>query len=144
MAGRLLFRYFYGLSQEKREWVNLAEVRAGQLPAPGAVDFQAVPLCLQKNAKGGENGTQLASLRQAPHFLQRIFLRAKRKPAPGIRHIHSNSHWPAGGLEGVKRLFYCQVKALFLSEGRRKSPGAGDSVWGLTGALAGGGMMREG
>ena len=43
MAGRLLFRYFYGLSQEKREWVNLAEVRAGQLPAPGAVDFQAVP-----------------------------------------------------------------------------------------------------
>ena len=85
MAGRLLFRYFYGLSQEKREWVNLAEVRAGQLPAPGAVDFQAVPLCLQKNAKGGENGTQLASLRQAPHFLQRIFLRAKRKPAPGIQ-----------------------------------------------------------
>ncbi len=80
MAGRLLFRYFYGLSQEKREWVNLAEVRAGQLPAPGAVDFQAVPLCLQKNAKGGENGTQLASLRQATHFLQRIFLRAKRKP----------------------------------------------------------------
>ena len=69
---------------------------------------------------------------------------AKRKPAPGIRHIHSNSHWPAGGLEGVKRLFYWQVKALFLSEGRRKSPGAGDSVWGLTGALAGGGMMREG
>ena len=80
MAGRLLFRYFYGLSQEKRDWGNLAEVRAGQLPAPGAVDFQAVPLCLQKNAKGGENGTQFASLRQAPHFLQRIFLRAKRKP----------------------------------------------------------------
>ena len=86
MAGRLLFRYFYGLSQEKREWVNLAEVRAGQLPAPGAVDFQAVPLCLQKNAKGGENGTQLASLRQAPHFLQRIFLRAKRKAGLCIRH----------------------------------------------------------
>ena len=61
MAGRLLFRYFYGLSQEKREWVNLAEVRAGQLPAPGAVDFQAVPLCLQKNAKGGGPGTQLAT-----------------------------------------------------------------------------------
>ena len=60
MAGRLLFRYFYGLSQEKRDWVNLAEVRAGQLPAPGAVDFQAVPLCLQKNAKDGEQGTQLA------------------------------------------------------------------------------------
>ena len=82
MAGRLLFRYFYGLSQEKREWVNLAEVRAGQLPAPGAVDFQAVPLCLQKNAKGGENGTQLASLRQVSHFLQRILPRAKRKPCP--------------------------------------------------------------
>lgn len=82
MAGRLLFRYFYGLSQEKREWVNLAEVRAGQLPAPGAVDFQAVPLCLQKNAKGGEKVTQLAALRQVSPFLQRIFLRAKRKPEP--------------------------------------------------------------
>lgn len=81
MAGRLLFRYFYGLSQEKREWVNLAEVRAGQLPAPGAVDFQAVPLCLQKNAKGGEKVTQLAALRQVSPFLQRIFLRAKRKPS---------------------------------------------------------------
>ena len=44
----------------------MAEVRSGQLPASGAVDFQAVPLCLQKNAKGGENGTQLASLRQGP------------------------------------------------------------------------------
>ena len=80
MAGRLLFRYFYGLSQEKREWVNLAEVRAGQLPAPGAVDFQAVPLCLQKNAKGGENGTQLASLRQVPRLLPRILLFAKYIP----------------------------------------------------------------
>ena len=80
MAGRLLFRYFYGLSQEKRGWGNLAEVRAGQLPAPGAVDFKAVPLCLQKNAEGGENGTQLASLRQASSFFQRIHLRAKRKP----------------------------------------------------------------
>ena len=67
---------------------------------------------------------------------------AKRKPAPGIRRIQSNSHRLAGGLEGVKRLFYWQVKALFLSEGRRKSPGAGDSVWGLTGALEGGGMTR--
>ena len=91
MAGRLLFRYFYGLSQEKRGWGNLAEVRAGQLPAPGAVDFQAVPLCLQKNAKGGENGTQLASLRQAPHFLQRIFLRAKRKPAPSTQAVRARS-----------------------------------------------------
>ena len=110
MAGRLLFRYFYGLSQEKREWVNLAEVRAGQLPAPGAVDFQAVPLCLQKNAKGGENGTQLASLRQAPHFLQRIFLRAKRKPAPSTQAVRARSlpaavywhGWAVFALEGQK------------------------------------------
>ena len=102
MAGRLLFRYFYGLSQEKREWVNLAEVRAGQLPAPGAVDFQAVPLCLQKNAKGGENGTQLASLRQATHFLQRIFLRAKRKPAPSTQAVCARSFTGVcvGGSEG--------------------------------------------
>ena len=97
---------------------------------------------LRAEARG--HNSQLALLRQVSPGLQRIFLRAKRKPAPGIRHIQSNSHRPAGGLEGVKRLFYWQVKALFLSEGRRKSPGAGDSVWGLTGALAGGGMMREG
>ena len=107
-------------------------------------DSGRVPLSPQKNAKDGEPRTQLAALRQVSAALQRILLQAKRKPAPGIRHIQSNSHWPAGGLEGVKRLFYWQVKALFLSEGRRKSPGAGDSVWGLTGALAGGGMMREG
>ena len=42
----------------------------------------AVPLGLRKNAKGGENGTQLASLKQVSHFLQRIFPRAKRKPCP--------------------------------------------------------------
>ena len=75
----------------------MAEVRAGQLPAPGAVDFQAVPLCLQKNAKGGENGTQLASLRQAPHFLQRIFLRAKRKPEPPQSGIRVRRQACAGG-----------------------------------------------
>ena len=46
----------------------MAEVRAGQLPAPGAVDFQAVPLCLQKNAKDGEQGTQLADA-QTTQFL---------------------------------------------------------------------------
>ena len=85
MAGRLLFRYFYGLSQEKREWVNLAEVRAGQLPAPGAVDFQAVPLCLQKTAKGGANGPQLASLRQVSPLLQRSHPQAKRKPDSRIK-----------------------------------------------------------
>ena len=46
----------------------MAEVRAGQLPAPGAVDFQAVPLCLQKNAKGGENGTQTSDPFPPTHF----------------------------------------------------------------------------
>ena len=118
--------------------------RAGESSTGCAGDAGRVPLGLRKNAKGRKQTAQLAALRQVPPVSQRILLRAKRKPAPGIRHIHSNSHWPAGGLEGVKRLFYWQVKALFLSEGRRKSPGAGDSVWGLTGALAGGGMMREG
>ena len=75
----------------------MEEVRAGQLPAPGAVDFQAVPLCLQKNAKGGEKVTQLAALRQVSPFLQRIFLRAKRKPEPPQSGTRVRSQACAGG-----------------------------------------------
>ena len=48
-------------------------------------DSGRVPLTPQKNAKGGELRTQLAALRQVSAALQRILLRAKRKPAPGIR-----------------------------------------------------------
>ena len=48
-------------------------------------DSGRVPLSPQKNAKDGEQGTQLAALRQVSAALQRILLRAKRKPAPGIR-----------------------------------------------------------
>ena len=46
----------------------------------------AVPLSLQKNAKGGEKVTQLAALRQVSPFLQRIHLRAKRNQIPVSRH----------------------------------------------------------
>ena len=42
----------------------------------------AVPLDLRKNAKGGEDGTQLAALKHVSHLLQRILPRAKRKPSP--------------------------------------------------------------
>ncbi|RHO95580.1 hypothetical protein DW020_08280 [Clostridium sp. AF37-5AT] len=48
-------------------------------------DSGRFPLTPQKNAKGGEQRTQLAALRQVSTALQRILLRAKRKPAPGIR-----------------------------------------------------------
>ena len=48
-------------------------------------DSGRVPLTPQKNAKDGELRTQLAALRQVSAALQRILLRAKRKPAPGIR-----------------------------------------------------------
>ena len=44
--------------------------------------FGAVPLGLQENAKGGEAWTQLATLKQVSTLLQRILLRAKRKPCP--------------------------------------------------------------
>ncbi len=44
--------------------------------------FGEVSLSLHANAKGGEKVTQLASLRQVSPFLQRIHLRAKRKPIP--------------------------------------------------------------
>ena len=44
--------------------------------------FGEVSLSLHANAKGGEKVTQLALLRQVSPFLQRIHLRAKRKPIP--------------------------------------------------------------
>mgnify|MGYP006903185776 CR=1 FL=1 len=62
----------------------LAGVR-GELPFRSAGDAGMVPLSLRMAAKGGEQGTQLAALRQVSAALQRILLRAKRKPAPGIR-----------------------------------------------------------
>ncbi|RGE05773.1 hypothetical protein DW826_12065 [Clostridium sp. AM34-11AC] len=57
----------------------------------------AVPLGLQKNAKGGEKVTQLAALRQVSPFLQRIFLRAKRKPEPPQSGIRVRRQACAGG-----------------------------------------------
>ena len=48
-------------------------------------DSGRFPLTPQKNAKDGELRTQLAALRQVSAALQRILMRAKRKPAPGIR-----------------------------------------------------------
>ena len=39
-----------------------------------------VPLSLRMAAKGGGQGTQLAALRQVSAAIQRILLRAKRKP----------------------------------------------------------------
>ena len=53
--------------------------------------FGEVSLSLHANAKGGEKGTQLASLRQVSPFLQRIFLRAKRKPAPSTQAVRARS-----------------------------------------------------
>ena len=74
----VFLRNLYGLGDWRR-------VRAGYPPGMGAGIFGAVPLGLRKNAKGGEQGTQLAALRQVSAALQRILLQAKRKPAPGIR-----------------------------------------------------------
>ncbi|HCY59322.1 MAG TPA: hypothetical protein DHU73_01165 [Lachnoclostridium sp.] len=48
-------------------------------------DAGKVPLSLQETAKGGENMTQLASLRQVSYFPQRSHPRAKRKPVPRIK-----------------------------------------------------------
>ena len=103
----------------------MAEVRAGQLPAPGAVDFQAVPLCLQKNDKGGENGTQLASLRQVSHFLQRILPRAKRKPCPENNASEPGGRPAAGrGCAKEKFLYYIVISGLTILH----EVGDGDAV----------------
>ena len=60
--------------------------RAGESSTGCAGDAGRVPLGLRKNAKGGGAGTQLASLRQVSPHLQRILLRAKRKPGPANMH----------------------------------------------------------
>ena len=61
--------------------VLLAGVR-GELPFRSAGDAGMVPLSLRMAAKGGEQGTQLASLKQVSAVLQRSHPRAKRKPDP--------------------------------------------------------------
>ena len=57
----------------------------GELPDRSAGDAGRVPLSPRETAKGEEQATQLAALRQVSAALQRILLQAKRKPAPGIR-----------------------------------------------------------
>ena len=66
-------------SEEGAEWL-----RAGPVSFRSGVqgDRGKVPLGLQENAKGGEAWTQLATLKQVSTLLQRILLRAKRKPCP--------------------------------------------------------------
>ena len=66
-------------------WVVLARVR-GELPARSAGDAGMVPLSLRMAAKGGEQGTQLAALRQVSPVLQRIRPRAKWNQIPGSMH----------------------------------------------------------
>lgn len=59
-------------------------LRAGEIPGRSTGDPGRVPLSLCATAKGGERGTQLASLRQVFLVLQRSYPRAKRKPTPRI------------------------------------------------------------
>ena len=63
----------------------LAGVR-GELPFRSAGDAGMVPLSLRMAAKGGEQGTQLAALRQVSPVLQRIRPRAKWNQIPGSMH----------------------------------------------------------
>ena len=55
-------------------------LRAGEIPGRSTGDPGRVPLSLRVTAKGGERGTQLASLRQVFLVLQRSHPQAKRKP----------------------------------------------------------------
>lgn len=59
-------------------------------------DSGRVPLSPQKNAKDGERRTQLAALRQVSAAIQRILLRAKRKPTPSIQTARSRRGTGAG------------------------------------------------
>ena len=55
-------------------------------------DAGMVPLSLHATAKGGEQGTQLASLKQVSPILQRSYLRAKRNQIPGSRRPSPEAH----------------------------------------------------
>ena len=61
-----------------------------RLGAPG--DAGMVPLSARETAKGEEQATQLAALRQVLPVLQRSHPRAKRKPAPRIMHTSPEAH----------------------------------------------------
>ena len=64
----------------------------GEHPARSAGDAGMVPLTSRETAKGGEQRTQLASLKQVSAVLQRSHPRAKRKPDPRIMHSCPEAH----------------------------------------------------
>ena len=71
--------------------VSWRKVR-GELPGWCAGDAGMVPLSARETAKGEEQATQLATLRQVLPVLQRSHLRAKRKPDPRIMHTSPEAH----------------------------------------------------
>ena len=73
-------------------------LRAGEIPGRSTGDPGRVPLSLRVTAKGGERGTQLASLRQVFLVLQRSHPRAKRKPDPRIKALPGGNSplWDGG------------------------------------------------
>ena len=71
--------------------VSWRKVR-GELPGWCAGDAGMVPLSSRETAKGEEQATQLAALRQVLPVLQRSHPRAKRKPDPRIMHTSPEAH----------------------------------------------------
>ena len=71
--------------------VSWRKVR-GELPGWCAWDAGMVPLSARETAKGEEQATQLAALRQVLPVLQRSHPRAKRKPDPRIMHTSPEAH----------------------------------------------------
>lgn len=69
--------------------------RTGEIPGRSTGDPGRVPLSLRATAKGGERGTQLASLRQVFLVLQRSHPRDKRSHLPGSMCSRPESHRPA-------------------------------------------------
>ena len=71
-------------------WKRIFEVcwrgYAVRFPDRSARDAGMVPLSSRETAKGGEQGTQLAALRQVSPVLQRIRPRAKWNQIPGSMH----------------------------------------------------------
>lgn len=93
----------------------LARVR-GELPGWCAWDAGMVPLSARETAKGEEQATQLAALRQVLPVLQRSHPRTKRKPDPRIMHISPEAHrWVTRDAKKVGKIIkkYLQGKLTY-------------------------------
>ena len=92
MRRDLGLRLFFGWNRGECLLRCLGERYAVSFRAGVHRDAGMVPLSARETAKGEEQATQLAALRQVLPVLQRSHPRAKRKPDPRIMHTSPEAH----------------------------------------------------